>query len=222
MQKVVIFENGNDGERFADYLEQELAVVDVIRVSAPKPKLPDPKTMQTRTAVADAALSPYIGRAEVIVLASYEATLATSRFLHHKYPEQKLVGFWPQLSRHLKKVPDGKRVMLLARDEVRHSPDYQKEVRRLDRFEVVESNCDDWMRAITDADFGKEFIPKEKQRTGTVDIVLLYCDSIEGIQEAFERVYGWQVNVLDDYKGVFRETCTALGFRGKDGGRGRF
>lgn len=222
MQKVVIFDAEANGDKFADYVEQELAIVDVIRVSASVPDDSRPKAAETLCAITEAALLPYIGHAEVIVLASYEVTLSALNYLHHKYPDQKMVGFWPELSHHLKKVPDDKRIMLLANDEVRHSSEYKEEKRRLERFEVVESDYGDWLKVMQDLVFRRDFIAAERQHTGKIDIVLLYGHRIDGLTDILERTYGWQIRVIDGYGEVFRETCTALGLRGKDGGRGRF
>ena len=207
---------------FADYVERELVVVDVIRELRYELNLG--RTTEEMRVLTEAALLPYIGKVEVIVLASHELTLATLTFLQERYPEQKFVGFWPRLSRVLTIRPRGKRVMMLASSVVQRSAEYSREreeLKRLEVAEVVETERSEWV----DVEAGRAnagFLRNELQKTGKVDVVLMYCTDLHNMRAKFEEIYGWRVMVVDDYAMVFRETCAALGLRGVDGGRGRF
>lgn len=219
MLKVLVFDTGSGGEMFADYIEQELAVVEVLRELHYEMETDcSLKEMQLLT---EAALLPHIGKVDVIVLASYEITLATLKFLQRKYPRQKFVGFWPRLCRRLERFPDGRRVMLLASKAVQQSAAYNRELEELNRFEIIESEHGEW--AEVEAGMASaEDLRKERKKTGEIDAILVYCTDYHYMKRTFEKLYGWQVRVIDDYAGVFRDTCLALGLRGVDGGRSRF
>ena len=204
---------------FAEYVERELAIVDVVRELHYEL---DPRCSVGDICVAvEAALLRHIGRVDVIVLASYEVTLAALGYLQRKYPRQKFVGFQPRLSRRLGKLRDGRRVMLVASEVVQRSAAYNRELAELSRFTVVESEHDEW----ADAEAGRASaadLRKECRKTGKVDAILMYCTDYRYLRRTFEQMYGWQVKIFDDYEGVFRDTCLALGLRGIDGGRARF
>ncbi len=204
---------------FADYVEQELAVVEVVREL--HFELDTKRSLKELCALTEAALVPYIGKADVIVLASYEITLATLPFLQKKYPGQKFIGFRLRLSQRLERLPDGRRVMLLASNSVQHSAAYARELDTLERFEIVESTHEEWAE-IEAGLASAEDLRKERRKTGDVDVILMYCTDYRYMRRTFEKIYGWNVKVIDDYAGVFRDTCLALGLRGVDGGRSRY
>lgn len=204
---------------FADYVERELAVIEVVReLHYEMDKGYSLKEMQLLT---EAALIPYIGRVDLIVLASYEITAATLTFLQRRHPRQKFVGFRPRLSRRLEDFPDGRRVMLVASRSVQQSAAYNRELEDLERFELVESEHGEW--AEVEAGMASaEDLRKERRKTGEIDAILMYCTDYRYLRRTFEKLYGWQVKVIDDYAGVFRDICLALKLRGVDGGRSRF
>ena len=215
----MIFDTGVGGELFADFVENELAIVDVVREL--HYELNTNYSLGDLRVMIEAALLRHIGKADVIVIASYELTLAALTFLQRKYPYQKFVGFQPRLSDRLDRLPNGKRVMMLASGIVQRSAAYARELESLERFEVIESEHDDW--AEVEAGMASaEDLRKERRRTGTVDAILMYCTDYRYMKKTFEKIYGWNVKIIDDYDGVFRDTCLALGLRGVDGGRKRF
>lgn len=204
---------------FADYVERELAVVDVVREL--HYEMNTNCSLEEMRMLTEAILLRHIGKANVIVLASYEISLATLEYLQRKYPQQKFVGFRPRLSQMLDKFPSGRRVMLLASRAVQQSAAYNHELEDLERFEIIESEHGEW--AGVEAGIASvEDLRKERRKTGKVDAILMYCTDYRYMKRTFEKIYGWQVRIYDDYAGVFRDTCMALGLRGVDGGRSRF
>ena len=219
MLKIVIFDTGTGGEMFADYVEQELAVVEVVREL--HYEMAADCSLGEMRLLTEAALLPHIGKADVIVLASYEITSAALTFLQRKYPRQKFLGFRPRLSRRLGGFPDGKRIMLVASRIVQRSAAYNHELEDLGRFKLVESEHDDW--AEVEAGLASvEDLRREQRKIGKIDAILMYCTDYRYLGRTFEKLYGWQVKVIDDYAGVFRDICLALGLRGVDGGRNHF
>ena len=211
MRKVLIFDSGWGGELFANYLEEELAIIEVVRVIDWKNGPYCQYNEEVICRLAEESLKRYIGKVEVIVLASYTITVAALEYLRERYPNQKFVGFDLRLSRMLRRTAMNKKVMILATEMVRESLEYGVERQRLDRFEVVEPNCEKWLQKTNEGKISEELIRKELCQAKKVDVVLLYCTNFVEMKDVLERIYGWHVRVLDDFIGVYRATCVALG-----------
>lgn len=222
MLKVVVFDSGWGGEMFADYLEQELKVVEVVRVIDWRQGAYANYTQTEICEMTEKALENYFGRVEVIVLASYVVTVAGMEWLKKRHPEQKFVGFDLELSKYLKRIKERRRVMLLTTELVRKSLGYAREKKRLEeKFELLEPRCEQWVKQVDDGEMTEAVARKELTGTGAVDVVLLYCTNFVDMRKIFERIYGWQVWVIDDFSRVFRNTCLALGLKGLDGRKKR-
>lgn len=211
MREVVVFDSGWGGKLFADYLEEELKIVEVVRVIDWEKGAYSQYSESEIRVLTEAALMSYIGRVEVIVLASYSITVAALEYLREKYPEQKFVGFDLRLSRMLKRTAMNKKVMVLATEMVRESLEYGVERQRLGRFEVVEPDCEKWVKWVDKGGPPEEGMRRMLDETGKVDVVLLYETNFFEMKDVLERIYGWQVRVLDDFGGAYRATCAALG-----------
>lgn len=214
MRKVLVFDSGWGGELFADFLERELAIVEVQRLIDWTQGAYCNLTAQEICELTEVALRPYIGKVEVIVLASYTITVAALEYLRERFPRQKFVGFDLRLSRMLRRTPMDRKVMVLATEMVRESLEYGVERQRLERFEeVVEPDCQTWVQQVDDGLIYEDEIRRSLNGWGRMDVVLLYCTNFLAMRELLEQTYGWQVRVLDDFGGVYRATCGALGLK---------
>ena len=93
MLKIAIFDSGFGGELFADELQEKLDVVEVIRVidwRNAEGILKDKKAAREK---AEAALRPYIGNVDLIILANYFVTATSLGYFRKKYKDQKFLGF---------------------------------------------------------------------------------------------------------------------------------
>lgn len=220
MLKVVVLDSGWGGEMFADYLEDNLKIVEVVRVIDWRGgAYVDLTDNEVRERVEN-LVKDYIGRVDVIILASYVATKFVLEELRLKYPEQKFVGFDLGLSKKLRKSK-GRKIMMLAPSSIRETEEYRREKERLKRFEILELCCEGWIRKIDDGEITEEIVRHGLKDIQEVDIVLLYETSLPDIKGIFEKIYGWQVWVVDDFSRVFRNTCFALGLKGVDGKRSK-
>lgn len=91
MLKIVVFDGGWGGEMVADYLEEELGVVEVVRVIDWKNVPYDNKNTEEVFRIVEDNLRVYIGKVDVIVLAGYAVSLVADR-MRRCYPEQKFVA----------------------------------------------------------------------------------------------------------------------------------
>lgn len=91
MLKIVVFDGGRGGEVVANYLQEELQVVEVIpEIDWENAPYEDKRPDEICT-LAVSLLRKYIGKVDLIVLGGYTAALALED-LQEKYPEQKFVS----------------------------------------------------------------------------------------------------------------------------------
>lgn len=214
MLKVVVFDSGWGGELFADTLEEQIPTIEVTRVIDWRNA---PYSARGRTDIclmAERALMPYIGKVNLIVLASYAVTGAALFYLRWKYPEQKFVGFCPEMGRRLKDYTG--RVMVLATGATRTSQDFQDEYRSLKRFELIEPDCTEWIQLVDDGEMTEDRL---RQTLGWAaneppDVILFYSTNFVDLKPAFSHIYGRKVRLVDEFSKVVNETCRALRLRG--------
>ena len=66
MKKIVIFDSGFGGELFADYVEKEVPIVEVIRVIDWRNLDVITKNPKEARSVTEKAISPYIGHSDLV------------------------------------------------------------------------------------------------------------------------------------------------------------
>jgi len=219
MLKVVIFDSGWGGELFADFLEEELVILEVIRVidwrNAPYHEKSSAEVCQ----LTEMALMPYLEKVDVIVLASNEVSAVALDYLKKKYPKQKFVGFgWEALG-------NGRadRVLVLGTDLVFRSESYQEAKRRCQKVDFYEKSLESWPQLIDDGEMTEEMIARDVAEEVKLkpDVVMLGCAHFVDVKSSLEKVFGWQTQVVDDYQPLMRALCSALGLLGGDGRRRR-
>lgn len=214
MLKVVVFDGGYGGELFADKLEEELPVIEVIRVidwrNADKLLL----SAKDARRVAKEALRPYIGRVDLIVFANHLLTATSLNYFRRKYSLQKFVGL--EL-----KEPDtfiNRETLILTTKAVIRTTKFFNYLLKLKR------NCktlalDEWPNKIDDGEldteeirnvlsdfmFGKKFYPKE---------VILLCAQFCDVKNEIRNVVGNNTRIYDSFDDCVRNVCKALRLKG--------
>ena len=92
MLKVVVYDGGYGGELFADYLEENLPIVEVIRVIDWRNASAITKSARSARRTAKAALSPYLGQVDLIIFANHLLSITGLRYFRRHYPNQKFLG----------------------------------------------------------------------------------------------------------------------------------
>lgn len=91
MLKIVVFDGGMGGEAVADYLDQELQIVEIIRVIDWEHAPYDGKSTTAICKLAESQLAPYFNKVDLIVLGGYAAAQGID-YLRTSYPDQKFVS----------------------------------------------------------------------------------------------------------------------------------
>lgn len=214
MIKIAIFDSGYGGEAFADCLENEINVVETIRVIDWR----HAEIYQTNPRMARSfaleALQPYIGKVDLIVLANHLLSITSLKYFRRKYPQQKFLGL--EL-----KSPDTfvkRDVLILATKAVTKTMEYHGFIFGLKR-KVKTLTADQWLSKIDDGELTQteiddtllRFINHENIKPGEV---ILACSHFQDIIPNLKKSLGYRTRIYSSFDDAIRETCKTLRIRG--------
>ena len=153
MLKVVVYDSSYGGELFADYLEQELPIVEIIRVIDWRNADPILRSPHKARALAKTALRPYFGKVDLIIIANYLISQTSLRYFKRRYKNQTFLGF------SLKK-PDSftrRDTLVLTTKALSRTPSYWKYIHSLRRHAKT-IIVDNWAEKIDDGELTIEEI----------------------------------------------------------------
>ena len=217
MLKVVVFDGGYGGEFFADMLEEELPVIEIIRVIDWRHAQQILSSPIKARRIARDALRPYIGKVDLIILANHLLTITSLKYFRRKYKNQKFLGL------SLKK-PDtfvNRDVLILTTKAVARTVNYYNFVFHIKR-KTKTLALDRWADEIDDGElteskmretFERVFIrsrlePKE---------VILACSQFNDIKVELKNIFGHNLKIHDSFSDTIRDTCKILNIRGGTG-----
>lgn len=219
MLKIVVFDSGYGGELFADLLDEELPVVEIIRVIDWRNTDKLLTNSKSARKVAEVALRPYIGRVDLIIFANHLLSLTSLKYFQRKYKNQKFLGFNLEEPSTFIKYD----TLVLTTKAVAKTISYHNFVFRLKR-RIKTLTLDDWIVKIDDGELkfdeiretilrsfiGTDFRPKE---------VILGCAQFSDIKNELHRVLGGNVRIYDSLPDAIRRTHKVLKIRGGAGKR---
>lgn len=249
MLKVVVFDGGWGGEIVANYLEEELGIVEIIRVIDWKNTPYDEKSAEEIAGLAEENLQKYFGKVDLIVMGGYATGLAINR-LSEKHPEQTFIG--PKINYDLvlraRAYPE--KVVVLAGKTVHNSLVRTETREKMPYSTLILPDCGGWEELINEDMMTKEILraelawdfvlQKQKQKLqsslndepGNVnveytrtklkpDVVLILNTHYREIKENLEEIFGWRVRIIDFRQKLLHDICFALKLRGVDGKRSK-
>lgn len=214
MLKVVVFDSGYGGELFADYLQENLPIIQIIRVidwrNADQILL-KPKDARR---VAEAALRPYISKTDLIILANHLVTITSLKYFKRKYKNQKFVGM------NLK-YPDtksGRDTLILTTKAVARTINYHNFIFRL-KCRTKTLTLDAWPAKIDDGELTMDEISETlKVFTNKENIfpeeVILACSQFNDIKSELRACLGRNLKIYDSFNDTYRAICKILRLRG--------
>lgn len=214
MLKVVVFDGGYGGEFFADKLEEELPVLEVIRVidwRNADPILTSPK--QARK-IAQAALRPYIGKVDLIIFANHLLTITSLKYFKRKYKNQRFIGL------NLKQ-PDTfvkRDVLILTTKAVTRTITYRNFLLHIRRKSLT-LTLDSWPNEIDDGELTETEIRNTlensliKSKLNPQEIILA-CSQFDDIKPALKNIFGHNLKIHDSFNDTIINTCKILRIRG--------
>ena len=219
MLKVVVFDGGYGGEFFADRLQDELPVIEIIRVidwrNADK-ILKKPKAARK---IAKNALRPYIGKVDLIIFAKHLLTITSLKYFERKYRSQRFIGL------NLKE-PDtfAKRdILIMTTKAVTKTINYYNYLLRLKRKSKT-LVLDAWPLKIDDGELTIYEIKETvklfllKNNFNPREIVLA-CSQFEDIKKELREIFGKNIKIHDSFNDTLYKACKILKIRGRLGKR---
>ncbi|MBR2855373.1 hypothetical protein IKE99_00290 [Candidatus Saccharibacteria bacterium] len=214
MLKIVIFDSGYGGEFLADRFEEEIYVVDIIRVIDWRHAdiyLNKPKTSRK---YALEALRPYIGKVDLIIIANQLLSATSLKYFSRTFPEQRFIGL--EL-----KTPDtfiDRGTIILTTKALTKTMEYHGFIFRLKR-RVETITVDSWLEKIDNGDLS----PTEINQTLTrfcfehrisPQEVILGCSQLEDIRSELKKIFGRNLKIYSSFDDTIRKACKILRIRG--------
>ena len=216
MLKVVVFDSGYGGELFADLLEREMPVLEVIRVIAWRNSEALTRNARSARRAAKAALEPYLGQVDLIIFANHLLSLTSLNYFRRKYPHQKFLGLSLEPPANTVK----RDYLILTTKAVSKTFRYCHYVFHL-RAGSKTLKLDHWPDLIDDGELSpaaiaatleKEAIFRHQPR----DIVLA-CATFSDIKSELSHYFNQRVKIYDSFDRALKSTCQVLNIRGATG-----
>ncbi len=213
MLKIVVFDSGFGGELFADKLNEAIGVVEVIRVIDWRNANGYLESKKKARQLAEKALSPYIGKVDLIIFANTLLSITSLKYFKRKYKMQKFVGLGL-------KLPDTfikRDVLILTTKAVTKTINYHNFLFRI-RRPTKTLALDTWPDKIDDGELkpgeirytinqllSEKYYPKE---------VILACTQFSDIKNEIKDVLGGNTKIYDSFEDGIRAAYRTLGMRG--------
>ena len=213
--KIVVFDSCGEGEYFADKLESELPVVEIIRVVDWRGAKRGISPKDARK-IAEQSLKPYIGRVDLIILANYLLTMTSLNYFRRKYKSQKFIGFELSLKHTLS---NNRKTLIIATKDITKSFEFFISARRAKTKTV----CTDNWSILTNGESAAGSIQKDLYKVSTKignfspTQILLLCGQLARYAPEFRMVFGHNVRVVNGTDDAIKNTFRTLKIRGGTG-----
>ena len=219
MLKVVVFDSGYGGEFFADKLQEELPILEIIRVIDWRHADEYQKSVRASRRAAKFALADYLEQVDLIIFANHFLSISSLGYFKRKYPMQKFLGL--DLAYPDTFVP--RDILILATSAIRRTPRYHFfRLRVRSKRKLRDLALDNWPVMIDDGAltteevqntlasflFKKNFRPKE---------VVLACSQFYDLKASLRDLLGHNLKIYDSFGDAIRRTTKILGIRGGTG-----
>ena len=213
MLKVVVYDGGFGGELFADLLEEEVPVFEVVRVIDWRNAEMLNQGAKTARKVAERTLQPYLERVDLIVLANHLLSVTSLRYFRRKYPKQKFVGINLELPTGVRK----RDFLVLTTQAMARTMKFRYYKWRL-RAKVKILKLDTWPRMIDDGELGEREIAMTFETAAIMreqprDVVLA-CATFRDVTTEINGYFNQRVRVYDGFEAALKATCRMLKIRG--------
>ena len=214
LKKVVVFDNGYGGELFANYVEDEMPILEVIRVIDWLGSANFYKNSYQARHETLSSLRPYLGRVDLIMVANHLVSETSLKFLRHKYPDQKFSGFTIE-----KPITSKAERALILTTKASYDTFEHRAIKRRLGLKTRELICDHWAKLIDEGSLTRAIIEQDlaKFQAFKPQLIIIGCAQLVEIKPILRRIYGPTVGISDGYKTALKSICKELGLRGGSG-----
>lgn len=214
MIKIVVFDCGYGGEFFADRFEEEIPVVDIIRVIDWRHAERYLNSIKDSRVLAEAALRPYINKVDLIIFANHLLSITSLKYFRRKYPKQRFVGF-------SLKTPDTfiqRDTLMITTKAVTRTMEYHGFLFRLKR-KIKTITVDTWPLKIDDGELTDEEISETisaftKKKHIQPEEIILGNAQLEDITPDLRKLFGHNLKIYSSFNDTIRDACKLLHIRG--------
>lgn len=157
MLKVVVFDGGWGGETVAQYLANELQILDILRVIDWENAPYEEKDTTEVCRLAELALLDYIHKVDLIVLGGYSAAMALE-YLRQKFPKQKFVAVGINYYRVLKTHHYPNRITILMNSPLLQTSLKEELKKNLPYSTLSIPDCSGWEELTNSGEFSIEIM----------------------------------------------------------------
>ena len=215
MSKIVIFDSGYGGEFFADRFEEEIPIVDIIRVIDWRHAEQYIKSIRESRKFAEEALRPYINKVDLIILANHLLSITSLKYFKRKYPKQQFIGF-------SLKSPDTfmkRNTVVITTKALTRTLEYQGFLLHLKKRHVKTITVDSWPIKIDDGELSDEEIDEvfklfSIKKNIEPEEIILGNAQLEDIKPTLKKLFGRNLKIYSSFDDTIREACRVLHIRG--------
>lgn len=213
----MVFDGGYGGELFADKLEEELPIVNVIRVIDWRNSEGFLKNARLARQKAIEALKPYIGRVDLIIIANFLIATTSLKYFQRKFKNQKFCGLeLPCLNNSFKKS-----AVLITTKALAKTLNYHNYIFRLKR-EVCTLRLDEWVQLIDggeldDFEVRNKFEEIYRMHQFKSSEIVIACSHFYDVVPIIQKIFGNNVKIHDGFNETINEACKILKIKGGTG-----
>ena len=213
MLKVVVYDGGYGGELFADRLEAELPVVEIIRVIDWKNEEKLLAHSKTARLAAEQTLYPYVGKVDLIILANYLISATSLSYFRKKYHSQKFIG----LSLSPDRLRLDRATLILTTKNIARNLKFFRFTRRLGAKTIC---LNDWPLLIDDGELTDERLTHDLKaamhhlKNFSPEQILLACGQFTELTNKFREIFGHNVRIVDGFSEAIEEARKTLKLKG--------
>lgn len=218
MLKIAVFDSGYGGENFADQLEQELPIVDVIRIIDWRHAEEIQSSPKSARRCAENALRSYIGKVDLIVFANHLLSVTSLKYFKRKYKNQCFLGLTLELPCSFIR----KDILILTTKAITKTISYRQLLFQLKSFRVKTLILESWPLKIDDGELKLPEITNVLNLKALKDDfrpadVIIACSQFNDIIPEIKKVLGEKIKIYDGRRDVFSDIYKTLRIRGGAG-----
>ncbi len=209
MLKIVVFDSGYGGELLADYLEDALPVIDIVRAINWREAEIIQHSSRLSRKLSEKFLQPYIGKVDLIVIANFFISATSLKYLQRKYKNQKFIG----LNLNPKNLSKVKSTVTFTTKAMSKTISYFQYARQIKTKTIV---LDDWPILIDDGELGHGKIRRDLASVikDKPSQLFLACGQFVDLKVELKRLFGHNIKIVDNFDQVLHQTCQTLKIRG--------
>ena len=214
MLKVVVYDNGYGGELFADKLESELPILNVIRVIDWRNRDAIQSNPKSARKIAESTLRPYFGNVDLIIFANYLIALTSLKYFAKKYKSQAFLGLHLTDSSSVLK----KNVLVLSTKTFNRQLQFKNYLFHL-KSKASTICLDEWPNLIDDGELTTSMIHNKFEQSVSKKCpkpegLILTCSQFYDIRDELRNVFGKNIKIYDDFTTLTNAIVKKLKIRG--------